>query len=203
MTQNDFFISKLRKYCIAVFLCVITPLYAERFAVGLKLITFSSHPKGSPNARLMPLKFDSRALFVYNPGGSINFEYFLFNNFFSLKFVQGVYGDCALKFLGNTHLGFRLHLLKIKRFSINVGIGPTIIYRQSWFKLDGYDIAEKFLKGNPSEDWEYRFIWYGGEVECNVGVTDGWDVSVSVVPAGIDLINMNAGFRYRFGKTHR
>ena len=73
-----------------------------------------------------------------------------------------------------------------------------MIYRQSWFKLDGYDIAEKFLKGTPSEDWEYRFIWYGGEFECNFGVADGWDVSVSIVPAGSKLINMNAGFRYQF-----
>lgn len=186
-----------KKLCLLFVLCTLTPLYAERFAVGVKFLSFSSHPKGSPNAPLMPLKFDSRGVFVYNPGGTLNFEYFVVNDIFSVKFVQGLYGDCALRFLGYTHLGFRLRMLKIKRFSTNIGIGPTLIYRQSWFKLDGYDTSEKVMYGTPLEDWEYLFIWYGGELEFNVRVKDGWDASFSVIPAGIDLINMSLGFRYR------
>ena len=189
-----------RNLCLGILLCLITPLYAERFAVGVKFISFSLHPKGSPNAPLMPLKFDSRGVFVYNPGGTLNFEYFIIDDILSAKFVQGLYGDCALQFLGYTHLGFRLRLFKIKQFSVNIGIGPTLIYRQSWFRLKGYDIAEKFLKGNPSEKWEYRFIWYGGEFECNFCINNAWDLSLSVIPAGFDLINLSTGFRYRFGK---
>ncbi|MGP1457913.1 MAG: hypothetical protein ACTTKL_01185 [Treponema sp.] len=188
----------LKYLCLTLVLFLLTPLYAERFAAGIKFLSFSSHPKGSPNAPLMPLKFDSRGLFVYNPGGTLNFEYFVVNDIFSFKFVQGLYGDCALHFLGYTHLGFRLRFLKIKRFSTNIGIGPTLIYRQSWFKLDGYDTSEKFMYGTPFEDWEYLFIWYGGEIEFNVRIKDGWDASFSIIPAGIDLINMSVGFRYRF-----
>ena len=183
-----------------MFLCLIVPLYAERFAIGVKLISFSLHPKGSPNAHLMPLKFNSSGVFVYNPGGTLNFDVFIIDDILSVKFVQGLYGDCALQFLGYTHLGFRLRLFKIKRFSINIGIGPTLIYRQSWFRLKGYNIAEKFLKGTPFEKWEYRFIWYGGELECNFRIKDTWDMSVAIIPAGLDLINLSAGFRYRFGK---
>lgn len=156
---------------VVLYALALSPLYAERLAVGVKFVSFSLHPKGSPNAPLMPLKF-----------------------------VQGLYGDCALQFLGYTHLGFRLRLLKIKRFSANVGIGPTLIYRQSWFKLKGYDTAEKFLKGNSFENWEYAFIWYGGEFECNFRIKDAWDMSLAVIPAGFDLINLSTGFRYRFWK---
>jgi hypothetical protein len=185
---------------VVLYALALSPLYAERLAVGVKFVSFSLHPKGSPNAPLMPLKFDSRGVFVYNPGGTLNFEYFIVYDILSLKFVQGLYGDCALQFLGYTHLGFRLRLLKIKRFSANVGIGPTLIYRQSWFKLKGYDTAEKFLKGNSFENWEYAFIWYGGEFECNFRIKDAWDMSLAVIPAGFDLINLSTGFRYRFWK---
>ena len=185
---------------VVLYALALSPLYAERLAVGVKFVSFSLHPKSSPNAPLMPLKFDSRGVFVYNPGGTLNFEYFIVYDILSLKFVQGLYGDCALQFVGYTHLGFRLRLRKIKRFSANVGIGPTLIYRQSWFKLKGYDTAEKFLKGNSFENWEYAFIWYGGEFECNFRIKDAWDMSLAVIPAGFDLINLSTGFRYRFWK---
>lgn len=200
MAHYCFPIKKYTAICLKMLLCTLVPLYAERFAVGIKFISCSLHPKGSPNAQLMPLKFDVRGVFGYNPGGTLNFEYFIVDDILSAKFVQGLYGDCALQFLGYTHLGFRLRLFKIKRFSINIGIGPTMVYRQSWFRLKGYDTAEKFLKGNSFENWEYRFIWYGGEIECNFRVKDTWDMSFAIIPAGFDLINLNAGFRYRFGK---
>ena len=190
----------IRKFWLWVLLCLTTSLYAERFAAGVKFVSFSLHPKGSPNAQLMPLKFDARGLLVYNPGGTLNFEYFTVDDILSIKFVQGLYGDCALQFLGYTHLGFRLRLFKINRVSVNVGIGPTFIYRQSWFRLKGYNTVEKFLKGDSFENWEYRFIWYGGEFECNFRVKDAWDMSLSIIPAGSDLINLSTGFRYRFGK---
>ena len=85
---------------ILLYTIALSPLYAERFAAGVKFVSFSLHPKTSPNAPLMPLKFDSRGVFVYNPGGTLNFEYFIVDDIFSVKFVQGLYGDCALQFLG-------------------------------------------------------------------------------------------------------
>ncbi len=41
------------------------------------------------------------------------------------------------------------------------------------------------------EKWEYLFIWYGGEIECNFRILERADLSVSVVPAGVELININ------------
>lgn len=191
---------------LVLLLCALSKVSAEakadmqRFAVGVKFLCFSSHPLTSPNAHLMPLKADSKGIFVYNPGGTLNAEVFLLKNILSIKFVQGLYGDCAMRFLGFSHLGFRLRLLNIKRFSLNFGIGPTLIYRQSWFHFPEYDTSEKYMKGSSFENWEYLFIWYGGEIEMNYRIKDKWDISVSVVPCGIKLININAGFRYRFGE---
>jgi len=191
----------VRTSIILTFLLIMamTPLYAEKYAVGIKLCSFSSHPKGSPNAQFMPYKFDAKGIFVYNPGGSLSFEYFIFDDLLSIKLMQGLYGDCALKFLGYSHAGFRVRFFKINRFSMNIGIGPTLIYRQSWYSLNGYDISEKIMYGSPFENWEYLFIWYGGEIECNFRILERADLSVSFVPAGMDLININIGFRYRFG----
>ena len=129
MGRYCFSIKKYTMICLGIVLCTLAPLYAERFAIGVKFVSFSLHPKGSPNAHLMPIKFDSRGMFVYNPGGSLNFEYFIVDDILSIKFVQGLYGDCALQFLGYTHLGFRLRLFKIKRFSVrsNADLPPKLV----------------------------------------------------------------------------
>ena len=153
---------------ILTFLLIMamTPLYAEKYAVGIKLCSFSSHPKGSPNAQFMPYKFDAKGIFVYNPGGSLSFEYFIFDDLLSIKLMQGLCGDCALKFLGYSHAGFRVRFLKINRFSMNIGIGPTLIYRQSWYALNGYDISEKIMYGSRLKIG--NICSYGTAVKLNV-----------------------------------
>lgn len=192
---------------LVLLLCALSKVSAEAkadmqgFAVGVKFLCFNSHLGTAINQHIIPLKLDPNANLVYNPGGTLNAEVFLLKNILSIKFVQGLCADCAMQFLGYTHLGFRLRLLKIKRFSLNFGIGPTFIYRQSWYKIKGYDDTGRFFRGSPEEDWEYRFIWWGGEGEININVKDGWDVSVSVVPSNPLIINM--GFRYRFGNFKR
>ena len=101
------------------------PIFAHDFSFGVKLLGLSIHPKGAPNFRLLPWKLDSEGIVIFNPGVTLNFEYFVWRDIISIKVVQGLYGDCAMQFAGFSHLGFRLRFLKIARFSMNIGIGPT------------------------------------------------------------------------------
>lgn len=156
------------------------------------------HPRGAANAPLIPYKFDSRGIFVLHPGVTLNFDYFLWKDIVSVKAVQGLYADCAMQFAGFSHVGFRIRLFKIGRFSMNAGLGPTFLYRQSWYRLPGYKDSFTFYHGTKHEDWQYRFIVYGGEIESNIQVNDKFDVSISVIPGGIDLINVSFGARYNY-----
>ena len=171
-------------------------VFADKVSIGVKFVSFSTHPKGDTNADLMPLKFDPKGAIVFNPGGTLNFDFFIKNDFMSLKLVQGFYADCALQFLGYSHLGFRLTLFQTKHASMNLGIGPTFIYRQSWYKLPGYKAYPNFFNGTKNENWEYSFIWYGGEIELNFPILKNTDFSMSIIPGGIEVINVSLGFRY-------
>ena len=82
--------------------------------------------------------------------------------------------------------------------SVNAGIGPTFLYRRSWYKLPGYNDSFTFYKGGKNDDWQYHFILYGGEIETNVKLNDNFDLSFSVIPGGLDLINISFGARYNF-----
>lgn len=191
---------KLKKSFLAVVMICLTsvPLFAHDFSFGVKLFGLTIHPIGAPNYPLFPLKLDSEGFVVFNPGVTLNAEYFVWRDIISIKAVQGLYGDCAMQFAGFSHIGFRIRFLKIKRFSMNVGIGPTFLYKRSWYRLLGYNDSLETYKGTKDEDWQYLFYWYAGEIETNIQVNDNFDVSITVIPGVPDIINISTGFRYNY-----
>ena len=81
---------------------------------------------------------------------------------------------------------------------MNVGIGPTFLYKRSWYRLPGYNDSLEAYKGTKDEDWQYLFYWYAGEIETNIQVNDNFDVSIAVIPGVPDIINISTGFRYNY-----
>jgi hypothetical protein len=191
---------KLKKSFLAVVMICLTSvlLFAHDFSFGVKLFGLTIHPIGALNYPLFPLKLDSEGFVVFNPGVTLNAEYFVWRDIISIKAVQGLYGDCAMQFAGFSHIGFRIRFLKIKRFSMNVGIGPTFLYKRSWYRLPGYNDSLETYKGTKDEDWQYLFYWYAGEIETNIQVNDNFDVSITVIPGVPDIINISTGFRYNY-----
>ena len=191
---------KLKKSFLAVVMICLTsvPLFAHDFSFGVKLFGLTIHPIGALNYPLFPLKLDSEGFVVFNPGVTLNAEYFVWRDIISIKAVQGLYGDCVMQFAGFSHTGFRIRFLKIKRFSMNVGIGPTFLYKRSWYRLPGYNDSLEAYKGTKDEDWQYLFYWYAGEIETNIQVNDNFDVSITVIPGVPDIINISTGFRYNY-----
>ena len=191
---------KLKKSFLAVVMICLTsvPLFAHDFSFGVKLFGLTIHPIGALNYPLFPLKLDSEGFVVFNPGVTLNAEYFVWRDIISIKAVQGLYGDCVMQFAGFSHIGFRIRFLKIKRFSMNVGIGPTFLYKRSWYRLPGYNDSLEAYKGAKDEDWQYLFYWYAGEIETNIQVNDNFDVSITVIPGVPDIINISTGFRYNY-----
>ncbi|QNF35230.1 hypothetical protein HUW51_21840 [Adhaeribacter swui] len=166
---------------------------------GIKYFGLSLHPKGDPNAPLMPLNPDNKGYFVFNLGGMASYESFIKPDKFSVKGIQALYTDCAALLGGFTHIGFRAMIFKNKRHELSGGMGPTFIYRRNWYSLPGYQDSG-FFNGKPDAKWQYKFIPYAGELEYNYQLTDKLDFSTTFVPGYPSLISLSFGVRFRLHK---
>lgn len=165
--------------------------------IGVKFFGLSIHPKGEKeNAFLMPNKLDKDAYLVMNFGAELMYEKFLYKDVISAKIVQALYADCAEKLGGFSHIGIRIKIAKNEEHSFYGGIGPTLVYRKNWQKIEGYVNPNKF-QGEADDNWQYLFLWYGGELEYKYVITDKLDFSVSFVPGYPDLMSLAFGVSFK------
>ncbi len=174
--------------------------YEKSFAqdnVGIKYFGINIHPKGASNAHLMPNKLDKNGYLVLNPGIEITYEKFLHKDIVSIKIIQALYYDCASRLGGFSHIGIRAKIFKKNKHSLYGGMGPTLIFRKNWFKLDGY-IHDDTFKGEKDDKWQYLFLWYSGEFEYKYAINDKFDFSISIIPGYPDLISFAFGLNLKF-----
>lgn len=166
--------------------------------ITAKFFGLSVHPDGDLNADNMPTKIDKNGVLVINLGMYFGYEHFVHKDKLSYKVIMAYYSDCGGLFSGLVHVGFRGVIVNQKRFSINGGIGPTFIYRRSWYsKFENY-INSGFYTGNETDFWQYKFLWYGGELEFNYKINDAIDLSATFIPGYPKLLALSFGVRYRF-----
>ncbi|MBK0403521.1 hypothetical protein I5M27_11030 [Adhaeribacter sp. BT258] len=165
--------------------------------IGLKFFGLSIHPGGDENAPLMPRRFDDKGIWVLNLGGMLSYEKFIYEDGVSVKAVQGFYSDCAAQPGGFSHIGLRARIFKTKKHSLFGGIGPTLVYRKNWYELPGYQDPDYF-EGAPTDTWQYKFLWYGGEFEYAYVLTDKIDLAATFIPGYPKLISLSFGARYKF-----
>ncbi|TXC75599.1 fatty acid desaturase family protein [Luteibaculum oceani] len=182
----------LRAAAVVVFL-VFGGISQAQHNFGLKYFGLSMHPKGDPQAHLMPYRLDDRAVLVVNFGGIASFERYVYSNLLSIKLAQGLYTDSGGLISGHTHIGFRAKFLERKRHSMILGFGPTFIYRRNWNKKPGYESTGLFRE---SGNIQHKFVWYGGEIEYNYQVSDQWDMSVNFLPGYPLVMSIGVGVRY-------
>jgi hypothetical protein len=134
-----------------------------------------------------------------NFGGFVGYEKFVYRDLVSVKVIQGVFTDCSAGLASVTHLGPRLNLLKTKKHKVYVGVGPTLIVRNSWTRFgedysgSGYfNVAETQRFG----DVQWKFIPYGLEFEYDYAITERDQFSMSFTP-GVPLAMI-----FSFGWKH-
>lgn len=172
----------------------LIPALKAQDNLGFNFLFMTWHPGGDDMAFLQPNKLDKKATLVLNWGGVVHYERFIFRKRLSIKLAQGAYSDCAQLFAGHTHLAFRLNLLNSNRHDLRVGFGPTLVYRKSWDRLPGYVQQNRYLK--TKGNWQYAFVWYGGEVEYDYRIAKNWDLNFHVIPGLPDFFTFGLGFRY-------
>ncbi len=165
--------------------------------VGLKLFGLSIHPGGDENAPLMPRRLDDRGILVINLGVMLSAEKFIYRDRVSVKAVQGIYSDCAARPGGFSHIGIRAIIFKTEKHSVFGGIGPTLVYRKNWYELPGY-IDPEYFDGKPTDVWQYKFLWYGGEFEYAYLLSEKLDLTATFIPGFPKLISLSFGVKYKF-----
>lgn len=188
----------MRKYRIlTVCILIIGHCVTQSFAqdnFGVNFIFMTWHPKGDKMAFLQPNRLDPEAKIVLNWGGVAHYERFIYKKRWSLKVAQAAYSDCANLFAGHTHLGFRWNFLNGEKHSLRFGFGPTYVYRQSWYQLDGYEQQNQYLKTRGN--WQTAFVWYGGEVEYDYTLSEKLSINLHIIPGIPDFFTFGFGFRY-------
>ena len=180
----------------------LLPLCAEaqenmalKNAFTVKFFGLSVHLRQTPYPELFPNRLDQKGIMVVNLGGIAGYERFVLRDILSVRVEQGIYADCSSSLAGFTHIGWRGEIFKTGRHSLNGGLGPTLVYRRDWNRLEGYEDDGYFRR---SGDWQYKFYWYGGEFEYNYQLTEQNDLSINLVPGIPELVSFGAGFRRRF-----
>ena len=177
--------------------CSVPRQKSKRNSIGLKFMGLSFHPlSGKPNAELMPNRLDKQAYFVLDLGALLSYEYFIVPDVLSVKFIQGLYADCAAQLAGVTSIGLRARIFQIGRHSLLGGIGPTWIYRHNWYHIPNY-VDTKYYKGTPTDKWQYKFLWYGGELEYKFAISSKLDFATIFVPGYPDLMAFAVGVNYK------
>ena len=181
---------------IGLILCSLPLQVQSRQNISLKFMGLSFHPlSGRPNAQLMPNRLDPEAYFVVDLGALLSYEYFIIPEILSVKGIQGLYADCTAQLAGVTSIGLRARIFRIGRHRLYGGIGPTWIYRRNWYRLPGY-VDTNYFEGSPTDKWQRKFLWYGGELEYKYALSPKLDIATTFVPGYPDLMALAVGLSY-------
>lgn len=164
-------------------------------AFTIKYFGLSVHLKETPYPEIFPNKLDEEGYTTLNYGAIIGYDRFLVRNVHAIRLQQAIYADCSGSLAGFTHIGWRGLIFQKGRHSLNGGLGPTLVYRRDWNRIEGYTDDGYF---NRKGAWQYKFYWYAGEFEYNYQLTDKTDFSANLIPGLPELISFGLGIRQRF-----
>lgn len=173
--------------------------------IGLKFIGLTMHPMGDRTANLQPYKLDPHARFVFNFGGVLSYERFIWQDVFSIKVLQALFADCSAGLASVTHVAIRGTFLNRNGHRLSIGFGPAFMVRQDWARLPDYH-SSGFM--NESEfpllgPVQWKMFWYGIEIEYDLRLSKHWDFSASLVPGVPMAITIGAGMKYWFGRDYK
>ncbi len=195
--------SFLYKITFWTLFCVIPlTVYSQKNHLEIKYVGFGWHPDDEGmNADKMPLKLSKDGAFVLNLGFTTSWErYFKEDGRFSMELMGAFYLDCAMVPDIVLHYGFRGTFFTIGKHSVNGGIGPTILLRRNWHaKVSDYQNSGYF-NGDEDDFLQWRFFWYGGEIEYNYAFNKKSFLSVSIIPGFPKYVALFIGYELRLGK---
>jgi hypothetical protein len=190
-----------------LFFCAGFPsAIAAQNTLTVKYFGLTIHPFGDRSAALMPYKLDQKGVYVCNFGGFIGYEHYIYEDYISAKIIQGVFTDCSGGLAGATHIGLRGVLIDRKKHRLSFGVGPTLLYRDSWsrfgerYKPSGF-FNESYFPHTGDVQW--KFFYAGLEFEYDYLINKQNDLSVSFTPGIPMACIFSFGVKHWFSKDFK
>ena len=189
------------------FLCVIGMLssmifnsYADDLGVKVLLLTIHVSDNAIQNGEVYKRKLTSDGRIIITPGVEVYYERDLGSDFLQidgLRFTVGGYFDSIDHKAGYVAIMPRWEIPLRGKSEINLGLGPALIFRETWntvpwYRDDGkFNESDKFIPG-----YQYKFI-PGGDVGLHYEISPTVQGIWSVVPGLPYIITQSLGVEWR------
>lgn len=131
-------------------------------------------------------------------GAEIDIDYYLSDHTI-IRAAAAAYQDSGGLLAGFFHLGGRLEAEKFKNVFFRIGIGPTLIWRENWWIHKNNYKGNLFYGKTPSNnEYEWAFLWYGGDMELEWRYAKNKSVLYSMIPGYPIVFNNSIGVRWYF-----
>jgi len=188
-----------RLFFICLLILPVKPVFSD--AIGLEILTLTSHVSrytiqlGKQYHR----KLSSDGRHVLTPGIEAYYDKQSDNAFASvnsLRFVIAGYFDSMNHFSGYFAFTPRWAFFKQKNLNLNVGLGPTLIFRESWnsipeYRDDGYYHESKVF----SSTYQYKLI-LGGDINIHYRLNGKTEFVWSIIPGLPYVVTHAFGLRW-------
>ncbi len=178
-----------------------SPLHAgsedsNHFAGNLLFTGLTYHPGGGEHENY-PRKLDNAAYWVLQVGGQGDLDWYL-HRYVLMRGSVALFRDCEDVWSGFFHLGPRLNLPIGPKFVFRIGIGPTLIWRQTWYGVDSTYHGDSFYGRDSTTTFQSRFLWYGGNLDFEWKLGPHFSLLYSNLPGWPHVVTNSIGARYSF-----
>ena len=165
---------------------------------NFKYMGLTYHPGGGSNVegKQYPRAWDKGGYFVQQVGIETDLDY-KWKPWLHARATFALYKDCIDAWSGWIGLMPRLNHEFDFGLSVNFGIGPSIIWRESWWGTDYFDYNGDFFYGkeNTGEAIQWAFLWYGGNIELSWDFKNGHGIVYSLIPGYPQVFTSSIGWR--------
>lgn len=170
--------------------------YLNKFALGANYYALTYHPGGG--GTVYPRQLDPEAYWVLQVGAEAYADRYV-TRWFLLRGAASLYRDCADVWAGFAHFGFRFNWAPDPRYALRIGLGPSLLWRESWLgKVKRYRSDGFFGRPKPTDRFQTAWIGYGGNIEAEAKLGRGWGLVYSLVPGFPFVVTSSLGLRAGF-----
>ncbi|HBF87770.1 MAG TPA: hypothetical protein DDX39_03930 [Bacteroidales bacterium] len=189
----------IRKQLHIIFFLLISVNTFSQSNMSLKLSSLG-YSFANENANLYNNILANNANLPIEPSLIFNYDYFISDDKLSLNFKQIIIYDRVSKLTGLTGFSFRQRLFNYYKHSMNISLGASIYYRQTWEIFSEYKNVENLLS---SESIQYKPVSPTAGIEYAYMLNKTLDFIVGIDYFQFKTLNLDFGFRYWISKKIR